>query len=126
MCRFAAEARRIQGTTIPPIARLLRVNVPTASDFSPAEVHLAGRGESALVTLNVAPGSTAANHRVVELNWPRETLILVVYRGNDFFVPNGATELKPNDRLIVLTSKETVEQVQASVAARRSPTACCS
>ena len=116
----------IQGTTIAPIARLLRVNVPTVSDWSPAEAHLASRGEGALVTLNVAQDASAANHRVVELDWPRETLILVVYRGNDFFVPNGATEIKPGDRLIVLTSKESLESLQASVAARRSTTACCS
>jgi Trk K+ transport system NAD-binding subunit len=96
------------------------------SDWSPAEAHLASRGEGALVTLNVAQDASAANHRVVELDWPRETLILVVYRGTDFFVPNGATEIKPDDRLIVLTSKESLESLQASVAARRSTTACCS
>ncbi len=116
----------IQGTTIAPIARLLRVTVPTVTDWSPAEAHLASRGESALLTLQVEEDSAAAHRRVVELGWPRETLILVVYRGKEFFVPNGATELKANDRLIVLTSKESVESLQASVTARRSPTACCS
>ena len=105
----------IQGTTIPPIARLLRVMVPTVSDWSPAEAHLTGRSEGALVTLEVAEGSQAANKRVVELGWPRETLILVLYRGFDFSVPNGATELKPEDRLIVLTSHDTVEMLRASV-----------
>ncbi len=105
----------LQGTTIPFVARCLRVDSPEIVDRSPAVAHLAGRGESSLVTLEVGRGSKAAGRRVVELDWPRESLILVVYRGSDFFVPSGATELACDDRLIVLTSKDSVDTLRESV-----------
>ena len=76
---------------------------------------LSGRGESSLVTLEVAPGSLADGLRVVELGWPRETLILIVYRGTEFFVPNGATQVFAGDRLIVLTSRATVDALRQDV-----------
>ena len=105
----------LQGTTIAPIARWLGLDTAHSDAPSAESVHLAGRGESALVTLEVDEGSAADRHRVVELRWPRETLILVVYRGNEFFVPNGATVLEGGDRLIVLTTKGTVEDLRKSV-----------
>lgn len=106
----------LQGTTIPIVARWLKVEAPVATDWSPSAAHLVGRGESAVVTVEVTEKSRAAGHRIVELaEWPREALILVLYRGNDFFVPNGGTELRRDDRLIVLTSKETVDAVRGLV-----------
>lgn len=107
----------LQGTTIPLAARWLGLDDSETIEWSPAVAHLAGRGESSLVTLEVSAGSYSAGKRVVELAWPREALILVIYRGSEFFVPNGATEVQPGDRLIVLTSKSTVDQISATVRA---------
>lgn len=110
----------LQGTTIAPLARLLGLDKPSLPDVTPAAAHLAGRGESALVTVEVAPGSPADGRRLVELrNWPREALILVLYRGNEFFVPDGSTDLRADDRLVVLTSKATVDAIHAMVDAPR-------
>jgi cell volume regulation protein A len=106
----------LQGTTIPIVARWLKVEAPGSTDWSPTVAHLGGRGESSIVTVEVTDKSRAAGHRIVELaDWPREALILVLYRGNEFFVPNGGTELRRDDRLIVLTSKETVDAVRGLV-----------
>lgn len=104
----------LQGTTIAPVARWLGLDEAKIAQ-APGSVHLAGRGESAVVTLEVSQRSSADGRRVVELGWPRETLILVLYRGNEFFVPNGATVLQPGDRLIVLTSKATVDTLKEAV-----------
>jgi cell volume regulation protein A len=106
----------VQGTTIPLAARALRVEASTVEDRSPAEAHLAARGESAIVTLEVGKGAVSAGRSIVELDWPRESLILVIYRGNEFFVPNGASVLQPGDRLIVLTTRDSIEELQRSVA----------
>jgi len=100
----------VQGTTIPAVARLLRVG---GSDHSDAD--LLRRDESTIVTLEVARGSRAADRRVVDLDWPRDALILVLYRGDDFQVPNGATEIAAGDRLIVLAQKSAEESLRASV-----------
>lgn len=106
----------LQGTTIAPVARWLGLDQARADEITPADVHLRGRTESTIVTLEVSPGSHADGSRVVELGWPREALILVLYRGDEFFVPNGATPLHAGDRLIVLVSRETVQLLTATVA----------
>jgi cell volume regulation protein A len=103
----------VQGTTTPLVARWLRLDATAVPDPSPSVATLANRAESSLVTLEVAPLSPAAGHRVVELrDWPRDALILVLYRGNEFFVPNGSTLLTPGDRLIVLTSRTTLDAIR--------------
>lgn len=106
----------LQGTTIAWAARRLGLDETESAGGTPADVHLAGRGESSLVTLEVAAGSRADGRRVVELGWPRETLILVLYRGEEFFVPNGATLLAADDRLVVLTSKLSLQQLHDTLA----------
>lgn len=102
----------VQGTTIAPVARWLHADVPKSADHSQAVASLPPRSESSLVTLAVGPESPAAGRRVVELQgWPRDALILVLYRGADFFVPHGSTELRPGDRLIVLANRTTIERL---------------
>ncbi|HUP50529.1 MAG TPA: potassium/proton antiporter [Thermoanaerobaculia bacterium] len=111
----------IQGMSIPLVARWLHVDVAKVADRSPSLPALGSRSDSSLVTLEVRPESPAARRRIVELqDWPREAFILVIYRGNEFFVPTGATMLEPGDRLIVLTSKETVDRLRA-IAGQLSP-----
>jgi cell volume regulation protein A len=105
----------LQGTTIALVARWLRLDSDSVEDFSPAVAHLAGRGESALFTVAVHPESPAVGRRVVELPWPRDALIVVIYRGNEFFAPNGATVIEAADRLVVLTSKASAEAVRDAV-----------
>ena len=100
----------VQGTTIPLVAKLLKIDSAAGADRSPSVPALAPRAESTLLTIEVAEGSAAAGRRIVELEgWPREALILVLYRGSELFVPDGSTTLQPRDRLVVLTSKETVD-----------------
>ncbi|MGZ4779504.1 MAG: potassium/proton antiporter, partial [Thermoanaerobaculia bacterium] len=106
----------LQGTTIPLVARLLKVEAPAETEWSPSVAHLSGRGDSSIVTVEVKERAPAAGHRIVDLErWPREALILVLYRGAEFFVPNGGTPLQRDDRLIVLTSKSTVDTVRGLI-----------
>jgi potassium/hydrogen antiporter len=100
----------LQGSTVAPLARLLKVDKPAVIDRSPSEVPLAKRTESELTTIAVPDRSRVAGKRVVEMNeWPRDSLILVLYRGNEFFIPDGGTRLESGDRLIVLTNKTSVD-----------------
>lgn len=104
----------LQGTTIPLVARWLGLDAAAGADPSPSVATLAARADSTLVTIEVASGSSADGRRVVELpGWPREALILVLYRGTGFFVPDGGTTLAAGDRLVVLTSKTTIDAIRA-------------
>jgi len=104
----------LQGTTIPLVARWLRLDHAAREDHSQAVARLSSRGDSALVTLEVGRHSRVDGRRVVEIDgWPRDALILVLYRGADFFVPNGGTKLVAGDRFIVLANKSNVDSISA-------------
>ncbi|MGZ8833352.1 MAG: potassium/proton antiporter [Thermoanaerobaculia bacterium] len=104
----------LQGTTIPLVARWLRLGHAALEDHSQAVARLSSRGDSALVTLEVGRHSAVDGRRVVEIDgWPRDALILVLYRGADFFVPNGGTKLVAGDRFIVLANKSNVDSISA-------------
>lgn len=100
----------LQGTTIPPVARWLGLDREEANDGA----SLARRGESDLVTLEAGP--RVAEKRVVELDLPPGTLIMLVYRAGSYFVPEGSTRIEKGDRLIVFTSKRSIDQLRRIVA----------
>ncbi|MEO8217221.1 MAG: potassium/proton antiporter [Acidobacteriota bacterium] len=108
----------IQGTSIPFVARFMAVEAPEAREPSSRRVNLATRGEGAIITVAVSERSPVARRRLVDLGrWPREALILVLYRGDECFVPTGSTRLLPGDRLIVLTSRQSVDLLRDLVGA---------
>ena len=101
----------LQGTTIAPVARWLGVVQEEPSDAE----RLARRGESDLVTIEA--GSAVAGRRIVELDLPPGTMIMLVYRSGGYFVPEGATHVEDGDRLVLFTSKQTIDEVRARLSA---------
>lgn len=95
----------LQGSTIPTVARWLRVDAPLApaEPLSVEAVHQEG-GELELVDFTVGADALAAGKRIVELDLPDKTLIVVLGRGDERVIPQGSTEVQAGDRLVVLTS----------------------
>jgi potassium/hydrogen antiporter len=103
----------VQGTTLSLVAKWLKMDKPLVKDVAPSERDLPQRPDTELATVEVVAGSRAAGKRMVEIrDWPREASVLVLYRGEEFTVPTGSTEILPGDRLIVLTSRSTIDQVR--------------
>ena len=102
----------VQGTTIPLAAHWLHVDSPGGRSF---ETMLPDRRESELVTISVPEGAQSVGKQVVELGLPADSVILLVYRENGFFAPNGATVLNAGDRLMVLTSQHSVAEMREAV-----------
>lgn len=99
----------LQGSSIPLVARWLGVAAQTRSVD---DDHLPSRGEGELITIEVASGSPAEGRQIVELGLPTETLLLLTYRGDEFFAPNGSTIIRPGDKLIVLTNVRSVDETR--------------
>lgn len=100
----------IQGTSIPYVARLLKVNAeaPTRRDY-PIE-YVPGkniRGE--LMEIQVPPGGNAVGKAIYQLDLPPEYLIVLVARGDEFLVPNGGMILQDGDALLSLSTQEAYE-----------------
>ena len=98
------------------MAQWLKVNAPQpviyhhALEFIP-DVTI----DSQLVELRVAPHSPIIGQSVVQMGLPRDALIVLVRRGVESLVPNGATVFEANDRLLLLANPQILPQVQAQI-----------
>ncbi|KWW31976.1 MAG: cell volume regulation protein A [bacterium P3] len=97
----------LQGTTLPLIARWLGVserpertvrrdNENFDIDF-PEEIH------SATYEIAITPVMLRGGSRLMDLRLPRQTLAIMVKRGDNYFVPTGTTLLHAGDKLMALT-----------------------
>ena len=95
----------LHGTSIPFVARLLGVAapLPKESRFG-MELDPDKKGNSDLVELTIQAGSPVIGRQVVGSGLPAGTLIILLARGSEQFVPRGSTVLLEGDALLVLTS----------------------
>jgi potassium/hydrogen antiporter len=103
----------LQGVSIPAAARLLKVDTPfEAKRPHPLEIGAPLERSMKLADLFVPYESPTVGKPLVELNFPEESRIVLVCRGEEFVVPAGTTSLEGGDVLWVLAKPETIPQVQ--------------
>ncbi|MCZ7539229.1 MAG: potassium/proton antiporter [Anaerolineae bacterium] len=108
-----------QGTTLPYVARLLRVDAPidTRPKY-PIAFEPTGPIQSELLELTIQSGSKAAHKRILDLeDLPETALIVLIRRGVEFVVPRGSTMLEEGDSLLVLAEPADLSRLQALVRA---------
>lgn len=102
----------LQGTSIPLVARWLGVDAPAIPKrVYPIEYTPMGGLKSELKELPIPFGSDIAGKAIVELRLPSDFLVILVARDNDFVLPSGGTVLQGGDTLLVLSDKESLEEV---------------
>lgn len=98
----------VQGSTIPLVARLLKVAEP----FAPETVQdIAEQLRGELTPVEILPGSDAIGKKVVEAGLPKGTLIVFIWRDGKFIVPDGRTVFEERDKLFVLTDRKAFDSV---------------
>jgi cell volume regulation protein A len=103
----------IQGSTIPQMARWLRVAAPlTARRRSPLVFEPTEGIRGDLVEIDLPAGSPGVGRRLVNLGLPPGTLMVLIGREQRFFVPDGSTVLEAGDTLFVLCTAEALRQVK--------------
>ena len=100
----------VQGTTLPLMARLLGVSEPpepsvraSSTDFDidfPEEI------KSSASEIRIVDEMLAGGAHLMDLRLPEKTLVIMVKRGDNYFVPTGKTLLHTNDRLLVLSDDQ--------------------
>jgi potassium/hydrogen antiporter len=98
----------LQGTTLPLVARWLGVDAPLAlrRNYPLEFVQTDGfRTRNEMVEVDVPEDSAAAGRQIVDLGLPKEALILLIARGEEFVVPRGGTVIEAGDTLLVLADK---------------------
>ncbi|HOT97326.1 MAG TPA: potassium/proton antiporter [bacterium] len=110
----------LQGTTIPLMARLAKVDAPLVRqrrypiDFDNSEAM-----NLELVDLFVPYGSQAAGRQILELGFPRDCLITMISRNEKFIMPGGSTVLEEGDVLLILSSPENLSVAREILEKRR-------
>lgn len=103
----------VQGTTVPLAARRLGCAAPQPDTPSPPLEYVPTNDtEVDLHQLRVTNGAPAAGQRLVQLNLPPGTLVVLVTRNGEHIVPQGQTTLQPDDLVLVLAPDEALDQTR--------------
>ena len=97
-----------QGTTLTQCARKLNLDTPQAEirSLEHFDLDLPDEIQSSAREVEVTEKLLANGHALSEIDIPPKTLIIMVRRGEDFFVPTGASELQLGDQLLVISDKD--------------------
>jgi cell volume regulation protein A len=103
----------IQGTTIEPVARMLRVTSSEAAIPVPlVEPVLLSRLGAEVVQFPVRDGYAVVGRPVRELGLPREALLNVIVRGDRAIPPRGSTIVQAGDQLHLIVRQEVAVEFQ--------------
>lgn len=111
---ISASSVLIQGTTLPHVARWLRVSVPARlKRLFPLDVEMKDNIHGELLELDLLTESPAVGKRIVELKLPKTAFIVLIHREDKYLNPSGETVLEPRDHLLVMTdNKEDMIEVE--------------
>ncbi|EPG73538.1 transporter, CPA2 family [Leptospira fainei serovar Hurstbridge str. BUT 6] len=94
----------LQGSTIPYVVRLLGLQATLEQRASyPFEFENKEQSDTHLLEYIVPYGSASVGKFVYELDFPENSLITLIYRGDSHIVPTGKTKMEDGDVLLVLT-----------------------
>jgi cell volume regulation protein A len=95
------------------VSKWLHLAIPVrAKQRTQIDIELSDSAKSFLTEIVVPDGSNAIGKQLVDLRLPKTALISFIQRDSQFITPNGATRLKPNDKLYVISeNKQDVEKV---------------
>lgn len=103
----------LQGSSIPFVARLLRLQAPLEKKRRyPIEFAPIDGVDTQLVDFIIPFNSAIAGKPIVELGLPRDSLIALVNRDEKFFVPSGGTVLEGGDVVLVLVNDKNLGKVR--------------
>jgi cell volume regulation protein A len=106
----------IQGTTIPWLSRLLKLDVPWRSRTSyPIEFEKTSDMDADLTETIVPYGSQVVGQRIRDLGVPDKCLIVLVSRDEKFVIPSGSTVIESGDVLLVLANAEDFSEFQRTL-----------
>jgi trk system potassium uptake protein len=108
---------------IEPVSSTRLISELLENEFSIGElIHLTSLkgGRVSLVELRIPDGRGAPKPRKVEdLDLPFESVMVVIFRGDETVIPRGNTELLPGDEVVALTTPELQERLANALLGRR-------
>ena len=98
----------VQGTTITLVAKKLNLDTPPEEQrtLEHFDMDLPDEIQSSAREVEVTEKLLEKGHTLRELSIPPRTLIIMVRRGEDFFIPTGSSILEVGDQLLVIRDKD--------------------
>ena len=97
-----------QGTTLNIVAKRLNLDTPPdeTNRLEHFDMDLPDEIQSTAHEIEVREDMLLNGCTLREIEMPPHTLIIMVRRGDDFFIPTGASELRNGDQLLVITDQD--------------------
>lgn len=109
----------LQGSTIPLVARWLRLDAPLPARLRRPFEFEPGEGiKGVMVELEIPADSIAVNKCIVQLGLPAGALVIFIERNNEYIVPAGNTALMAGDRLHLITDRAVTENIRSLLEGR--------
>jgi len=106
----------LQGGSLTFVARLLAVEAPVIKKIrSPIEFESKPGDENDLYDFIISDNSTLVGKSIVEIGLPKESLIAMINRNEQYVVPTGGTIIESGDILLILSNKKTIEEVKTKI-----------
>ena len=93
----------VQGTTVSGMANLLGLAYEERESAFSVDMHQDMK--SALTEVEVNETMLESGHTLKDITLPENTLVMMVCRDGEYFVPQGRTELKLGDKLLVISDR---------------------
>ena len=95
----------VQGTTLSTIAQALNISEPEPEKPDYFGVEIPEELETALNAMDVTAEMLVDGVTLKEVKLPKGALVMLIRRGQEFIVPNGSVQLRPGDRLLMLSQE---------------------
>jgi potassium/hydrogen antiporter len=103
----------IQGMTITPVTRMLKLSKPEKSkDKIPLQLDQVEGSDMELIDLIVPFSSGMTGKSIVELGFPDDCRIVLIWRDNQSIIPTGTTVLEPADTLLILVNNKNIDKLR--------------
>ena len=94
----------VQGTTVSGMANLLGLAYEERESAFSVEMHHEEM-KSAFTEVEVNEGMLGTGGTLKDITLPENTLVMMVCRDGEYFVPKGNTELRAGDKLLVISDR---------------------
>jgi cell volume regulation protein A len=99
----------IQGTTLPVVAKWLKLIVPArVKKKSALDLELSESSKTELVEIVIQTENHMIGKSVVQLDIPTTAFIVLISRDNKYLQPNGSTVLAEGDKLLVMAKEKDI------------------
>ena len=98
-----------QGTTLSIVAKWLNVALPEkAKQLTATDLLLSENPKAEMKEILITPDCYAVDKKIVELGFPKNAIIAMIKREDNYITPNGSTKIEAMDTLIILADRSDI------------------